>query len=111
MRVFIIKHALEDGKIVEGELIEQFNLVDSQKDTSEMRYVVRLENGDTYLLRRKDFAYSYDAAAIIADRRRRERIEELKNQIKTLRRYSFDVKDPLSPYIPSKECPEFQGRA
>lgn len=86
--VYITRYVISEGKILEGELVETYNIENDFTKKKRVAYVIRV--GDRkFLLDEEDFSYSFEGAVQKAEAMRIKEIEKLEKAITRLRNISF----------------------
>lgn len=89
MKVWITKYALEQGRIIEGEMIEKANIVDDYTKEKEIGYIATSEIG-VLILKENEFTFSKESAIAQVLEMRQKKIESLRKQIKKLEKMKFE---------------------
>lgn len=86
--VYITRYVISEGKILEGELVETYNIENDFTKKKSRAYLIK--SGDRkFLLDEEDFSYSLEGAAQKAEAMRLKEIEKLEKEITRLRNISF----------------------
>ncbi len=90
MEVYITKYALSEGGVLNGKIIDVWNLEDDHTHEKRKTYVVQSDERK-FLLNDEDFSYSFDEAINKAEAMRKEEIALLENRLEHLRKMSFAI--------------------
>lgn len=86
--VYITRYALSEGKILNGKIIDVWDLVDDRTHEKRKTYVV--QSGERkFLLNDEDFSRSFDEAINKAETMRKEEVALLENRLEHLKNMLF----------------------
>lgn len=86
--VYITRYALSEGKILNGKIIDVWDLVDDRTHEKRKTYVV--QSGERkFLLNDEDFSWSFDEAINKAETMRKEEVALLENRLEHLKNMLF----------------------
>lgn len=86
--VYITRYVISEGKILEGELVETWNIENDLTKKKSRAYIVK--SGDRkFILNEEDFSYSFEGAVLKAEAMRLKEIKKLEKELTQLRNISY----------------------